>query len=53
MRLTITLDKRLDAYINEKALEWQCTKAMAVRTLIYDGVKANDARSANGDSERI
>lgn len=46
MRLTIELDTRLYAIINEHAAKWDCTKATAARTLIYDGINAN-ARKNN------
>lgn len=51
--LTITLDNAQYAIVKRYAEQWQCTKATAVRTLMLDGVKANDANTLKRDCNSI
>lgn len=44
-RLTLELDSKLERIINEYALKWNCSKAMVVRTLVYDGILHNAQQS--------
>lgn len=39
MRLTITLDNRLERIIRAYADQWDCPMATVVRTLVMDGIK--------------